>query len=65
MFFPGCATGFHAPSRRRNIYSTIFYNLCETVLHDTAGMQPMSFSSCQSRSPNERVAATSLEGPAC
>ena len=23
MFFPGCATGFHAPSRRRNIYNIL------------------------------------------
>ena len=34
------------------------------MLHDTAGMQPM-FSSSQSRSPNEWLAATSLEAPTC
>ena len=33
------------------------------VLHDTAGMQPVSFSSCHSLSPNERFAATSRVGP--
>ena len=33
------------------------------VLHDTAGMQPVSFSSCHSLSPNERFAATARVGP--
>ena len=33
------------------------------VLHDTAGMQPVSFSSCHSLSPNERFAATARIGP--